>query len=168
MIGPFFVDTDVLVRSLDAREPDKQARVRGWLEYLWLERLGRTSTQVLGEYYGILTRKLRPSLPLEQARAAVGNLFAWNPRAIDRELIERAWTVETHYRLSPPDSLIVAAAQLETCPVLLSEGLQHGCVYGTVTVLNPVTTEVTEVRDTGPPAAAPYRRRGRGRPRKSG
>ncbi len=167
MTGPFFVDTNVFVYSRDAGDPDKQTCARRWLEHLWSEQLGRTSVQVLNEYYGVLTRKLKPVLPAEEARTTAGNLFAWNPRIIDRELIERAWSVEGRYGLSWWDSLIVAAAQLQACSVLLTEDLQDGCVYGSVTALNPFKTAVAEARAsyTAAPVAVP-RRRGRGRPKK--
>lgn len=167
MTGSFFVDTDLFVCCRDARDPNKQARARRWLEFLWTERLGRTSMQVLNEYYRVLTRKLKPALAPDQARASAGNLFAWNPRGVDQQLIERAWAMEDRHRLSSWDSLIVAAAQLQTCSVLLSEHLQDGCVYDTVTVLNPFKIGLDEARAicTAAPTSM-VRRRGRGRPKK--
>jgi len=42
------------------------------------------------------------------------------------------------------DSLIVAAAQLQNCPLLLTEDLQDRAVYGGVTVRNPFTCGVSE------------------------
>lgn len=46
------------------------------------------------------------------------------------------------------DSLIVAAAQLQNCCLLLSEDLQNGATYGGVTVRNPFELGVAEARAT--------------------
>lgn len=164
MTGTLFVDTNVFVYSRDAREPDRMARARQWLEYLWREQLGRTSVQVLTEYYSTLTRKMRPAVAAEQAWDSVAALFVWNPQPVDRSLLERGRAVEERYRLSWWDSLVVAAAQLQACAVLLTEDLQNGGTYGTVTVLDPFKTGIAEARasyQSVPVAVRRYRPRGR-------
>ena len=169
MTGTLFVDTNVLVYSRDSREPEKMARARQWLEYLWREQLGRTSVQVLTEYYNAMTRKMKPAVTALKAWDSVSPLFVWNPQPVDRPLLERGRAVEERYKLSWWDSLVVAAAQLQACAVLLTEDLQHGCTYGTVTVLNPFRTGVAEARATYafvPVAARRYRPRGR--PKRAG
>ena len=67
MSAPVFVDTNVLVYARDASEPGKQPRAAAWLAHLWREQTGRTSVQVLSEYYATVTRKLRPGLPAADA-----------------------------------------------------------------------------------------------------
>jgi hypothetical protein len=63
--------------------------------------------------------------------------------------------------------MIVAAAQLQNCEVLLSEDLQHGWTCGTVTVRNPFADRVEEARPSYAAFTAPLsRHRPRGRPRK--
>jgi len=64
MTAPVFVETNVLVYARDAGSAAKQARAAAWLEILWREQVGRTSMQVLSEYYVTLTRKLDPGSPL--------------------------------------------------------------------------------------------------------
>jgi predicted nucleic acid-binding protein len=168
MTGTLFVDTNVFVYSRDAREAEKRARARHWLEYLWREQLGRTGVQVLNEYYHAMTRKMKPAVPPERAWDSVSALLVWNPQAVDRALLERGRTVEERYRLSWWDSLVVAAAQLQACSVLLTEDLQDGCTYGTVTVLNPFKTGVAEARATYQAAPVAVRRyRSRGRPKRA-
>jgi len=66
-----FVDTNVLVYARDAGETDKQPLAEAWLETLWRQRQGRLSYQVLQEYYVTVTRKLRPGIPVEDARDEV-------------------------------------------------------------------------------------------------
>jgi len=42
-----FVDTNVLVYSRDALEPEKQLQARQWLTQLWQQESGRISAQVM-------------------------------------------------------------------------------------------------------------------------
>jgi hypothetical protein len=46
MTATCFVDTNVLVHSRDANEPEKRRRSSDWLDLLWRQRLGRVSFQV--------------------------------------------------------------------------------------------------------------------------
>jgi len=167
MTDTVFVDTNVFVYARDASEAAKQTVAAEWLHTLWLEQRGRTSVQVLSEYYTIVTRKQRPGLGVDDAWEDVAALFAWKPQEIDRRVLERAHEVERRYTLSWWDSMIVAAAQLQNCDVLLSEDLQHGWTCGALTVLNPFVDRVDEARPRFAAFAAPLsRHRPRGRPRK--
>ena len=139
-----FVDTNVLVYARSANEPHKQGVATEWIERLWQEQRGRVSMQVLSEYYVTLTRKIRPARPPEDAWDDVQDLLKWNPQATDSELLQRAHEIEQRYHLSWWDSLIVGAAQLQDCALLLTEDLQHGAIYGRITVRNPFTSAVSE------------------------
>ena len=55
-----FVDTNVLVYARDTRDLRKQQRATEWLDRLWRQQSGRTSVQVLNEYFVTVTRKLQP------------------------------------------------------------------------------------------------------------
>ena len=168
MTGPCFVDANVFVYARDSRDAHKQARAADWIARLWGERLGRTSTQVLSEYYVTVTRKLTPRVPSEKAWDDTRELFAWRPHPADETLLRRAREIEQRYRISWWDSMVVAAAQLQDCAVLLTEDLQDGAMFGAVTVRSPFTLEVREpaaAYAVRPLAASPHRPRGR--PRRS-
>lgn len=168
MTAPVFVDTNVLLYARDASEPQKQPRAADWLRHLWREQLGRTSVQVLSEYYVNVTRKLDPGLSKEEAWDDVRALLAWRPQAIDAPLLERARHIEARYRLGWWDSLVVAAAESQGCALLLSEDFQDGAVYGGVTVRSPFTLSLGEDRAVYAAAErARSRLRPRGRPRGS-
>jgi predicted nucleic acid-binding protein len=165
MTGPVFVDTNVFVYARDASEPAKQSAAEHWVRQLWMEQRGRTSTQVLSEFYTTVTRKLDPGIHADAAWQDVVTLFAWQPQVTDRDLLTRARELERRFRLHWWDSTIVAAAQMQRCTILLSEDLQSGMRFGETMVLNPFTANVAE---TGAAyAAAPprpvsrHRRRGR-------
>jgi predicted nucleic acid-binding protein len=163
MIAPVFVDTNVFLYWRDSRDPAKQARAAEWLAHLWREQGGRTSTQVLSEYYVNVTAKLEPGLSPDEAWDDVLALLAWEPQPIDGPLLQRGRTVGSRYGLSWWDSLVVAAAQAQGCTVLLTEDLQDGAVYGGVTARSPFTLGVGE-EAPGYRMEAP-RRRSYGRPR---
>jgi len=78
-----FVDTHVFVYAKQAREPVKQPLAAQWLERLWSEQSGRTSVQVLNEYYATMTRKVKPAVLPADAWDDVKNLMVWNPQAMD-------------------------------------------------------------------------------------
>ncbi len=158
MTAPVFVDTNVFVHARDARDAVKQRRAMAWLEFLWREHAGRTSVQVLSEYFVTVTRKLANPMDPDSAWDDVRALFAWQPLAIDAEVLSCGVEVSRRFRLSWWDSLVVAAAQVQSCPLLLSEDLQDGAVIGGVTVRSPFTFGVHEA-----PAAYRARPAARGR-----
>jgi predicted nucleic acid-binding protein len=163
MIALVFVDANVLLCARDAGEPVKQPRAKAWLEYLWREASGRTSMQVLSEYYVNLKRK-GSAVAAEEAWEDTRMYLAWHPREVDEEVFLRARDIEQRFRLSWWDSLVVAAAQLQDCGILLTEDLQDGAILGTLTVRSPFTLAIGE--PAGSYAARPsrLRHRLRGRP----
>lgn len=164
MTAPVFVDTNIFLYARDAGEPAKQPRAAGWLEYLWREQIGRTSVQVLSEYYVNVTRNLVPGLPPDEAWDDVQALLTWRPCAVDEGLLRRGREIEHRYHLSWWDSLVVGAAQLQGCALLLTEDLQDGAVYGGVAVRSPFTLAVEEARSVyaaAPRAASRHAPRGR-------
>ena len=93
-----FVDTNVLVYLFDGDSPGKQAQAR--------ELLGEEaenivlSTQVLGEFYVTVTRKLANPLGADMARKAVGDLCAFQVRSLQTELVRAAVSRSGESKLS--------------------------------------------------------------------
>lgn len=140
-----FVDTNILIYARDTRNPQKHSLARDWLSHLWKTRTGRISTQVLKEYYQVVTRKLEPGLPHEKARADIRDLSTWQPVDIDLEVMELAWALEEQMNYSWWDLLILAAAQRSKCQYVLSEDLQPQQTMNGMTIINPFTHSVNEV-----------------------
>lgn len=131
----FFVDTNVLLYSVDPTDKEKQNLAWEWLAFLWEQGAGRLSWQVLNEFYVNAVRKLRLSRP--DARKVVEGYAQWQMVEITLGLIQRAWYWTDRAQLSYWDSLIVAAAERAGCAWLLSEDFQPGRRFGPVTVVNP-------------------------------
>ena len=132
-----FVDTNILVYSRDASEPEKQIKAKQWLTKLWQQESGRISAQVMNEYYVTVTQKLKPGLSKEQARSDLRALAVWQPLEISTQLIESAWEVQDQYTYSWWDSLVIASALFLDCQYLLSEDMQHKHSFGGLKVINP-------------------------------
>ncbi len=166
MIGPVFVDANVFVYAYDTRFPNKQELARAWLAHVWAEQIGRTSFQVISEFYTTVTRKLKPGLRPDDAWYQAVRLLEWQPQTIDKSVLQRAREIEQRHRLSWWDSMIVAAAQLQDCSLLLTEDLHDGATFGSVTVRSPFTLSVDEPRAAYEVPAFVSRHPPRGRPRK--
>lgn len=138
MTGVCFVDTNVLVYSRDTGHRAKAELASAWLAACWRPGIGRTSVQVLNEYYHVVTRKLAHPLTAAEARVDIEQLLSWDPMALDAPLLQAAWAVQDRYALSWWDSLIVAAAQRQECGYLLTEDLQDGQDLGGVVVVDPL------------------------------
>ena len=137
MSATIFVDTNVLVYRRDSAQGEKQAQAEAWMERLWAARSGRLSYQVLQEYYVTVTSKLKPGLDGVSARNDVRSLLAWHPVTIDAGVVEAAWVIQDRYQLSWWDALIVGAAQVANCRLLLTEDRQDGQELGEVRVVSP-------------------------------
>lgn len=131
----FFVDTNLILYSVDAAHPDKQLRAHLWLEALWENAAGRLSWQVLQECYANAERKFR--VERREARQLVTTLVQWPSVDMSFGLIQRAWHWMDQAQLAYWDGLILAAAEQSGCAWLLSEDFPPGRRYGTVAVINP-------------------------------
>lgn len=138
----FFVDTNLLIYTLDSRNPSKQRMAARWRDCLWETTAGRLSWQVLNEFYSNTSGKI--GLPRAQARAVVESYAEWQPIGFSLEIIRRAWHWVDRSGISYWDGLILASAEIADCRWLLSEDFQEGRQYGGVRVVNPFTSEPGE------------------------
>jgi predicted nucleic acid-binding protein len=138
--GPVFVDTNVLVYLRDPSDAEKQRNSAAWLAWLWGQGEGRTSVQVLQEFYQTMTRKLDPPAERDLVRDDLAALATWRPVETTPEIMERAWTVEDRYGFAWWDALIVAQALASGCGALLTEDLQHGQDVFGLQVVSPFRT----------------------------
>lgn len=138
LTGPVFVDTSVLVLSEDGADAARRAQAMLWLRVLWQERLGRTSSQVLNDFYRSVTSRITPAMPNGDARAEVRRYQRWAPWSTDHATVESAWSLESRFALPYADALIVAAAKAQGCEVLLSLALPHGQLYDSVLIVDPL------------------------------
>lgn len=138
LAAPVFVDTSVLILSEDGADPLRRLQAMRWLRALWQQRLGRTSSQVLNDFYLTVTTRIEPAMPNGDARAEVRRYQRWAPWSTDHATVESAWSLESRFSLPYADALIVAAAKAQGCETLLSLALPHGQLYDSVLIVDPL------------------------------
>jgi predicted nucleic acid-binding protein len=133
-----FVDTNVFVYLFDADAGEKQQRARSVVSRLARERRLTLSTQVLGELYVTVTRKLAAPLSPTDAQRAVAALSAFPVVPIDADLVDRAIVRSQAEQVSYWDALILETAVEAGAEEVYSEDLQPGGRHRDVTVVNPL------------------------------
>ncbi|MGP0102519.1 MAG: PIN domain-containing protein [Solirubrobacteraceae bacterium] len=136
-----FLDTNVLVYAVDETEPEKRAIARRLLGSIG-DREFVLSTQILGEFYTVVTRKLDKPISETVAAAVVDQLSLLPTVHADPALVKAAIQTSRSAQLSYWDGLAVASAAFAGCKRLLTEDLNHGQVVGSVRVENPFRENV--------------------------
>lgn len=134
-----FLDTNILVYSLDQTDPEKRRRCRELMRGLTAENLGVVSTQVLQEFYVASTSKLGAD-PLI-IKEILRSLERFETVIITPVLIKEAIDCSITNRLSFWDALIVVAAESAKCKLLWTEDLNHGQIIRSVRIENPLKIE---------------------------
>lgn len=138
MSAEVFIDTNVLVYQVDARDRQKQAIAERIVRQALLTGDGCISFQVVQEWLNTVTRKAAIPLGLPQAQAFLDTVLA--PLcAVSSSvgLYRRSLDLQQRWQFSFYDSLIVAAALEAGCTRLLSEDLQHGQRIESLVIENP-------------------------------
>lgn len=132
-----FVDTNVLVYAHDSAAGDRHLLAKKLLTDLWDTQDGSLSTQVLQEFYAVATKKLKPALPRNQARAIVAAYGEWCDVCTEPQLIVAASRLEEEHTIAFWDALIVEAARRAGAELLVSEDMEDGRRFGALTIKNP-------------------------------
>jgi predicted nucleic acid-binding protein len=139
MTEPVFVDTNIWVYAVDTADPAKRERALRAIAPVAGRELV-VSTQVLTEFYAVVTRKLAVPVPQDEAGAMVDQLRALAVVAIDASLVAAAIAGTREWQISIWDALILRAAEIAGCRRVLSEDLADGWAYGSIVVENPLAT----------------------------
>ena len=137
MKGADFLDTNILVYAYDSHFPDKQKQSQNIL--LQAIRNGNTviSTQVLGEFFTVITKKINSPLPLSDATDIVQQMDGLFIQEVDYKIVKRAIDTLDQYQISYWDAQIIAAAERADCARIISEDLNAGQKYHGMEVVNP-------------------------------
>lgn len=141
MNGSIFVDTNVLVYAYDRSEPVKQARAAEVLGRLAGGGRGVISSQVLGEFFVAVTRRLAARLRAEQVMRSVENYAAaWKVLSVNDLVVLEAVRGVRDHRFSYYDAQIWATALLNQVQVVFSEDFNPSRIEG-VRFVNPFADE---------------------------
>ena len=150
MSKPIFVDTPVLLQSVDDQDITRRDQARRWISACWQRRCGRLSQQVLNEFYLQARQKFPSAVAAGDARAEIRRYQNWRPWATDHATAETAWAIESRYGLDFWDALVVSSALQLGCDTVLTDALPHGQQIDGVRILNPFLVG-PDVLDTPPP-----------------
>jgi predicted nucleic acid-binding protein len=137
MNGKVFLDTNILVYAHDLDAGARHTVAVKILKDMWEKRTGVLSTQVLQEFYIIVTKKIgSPISPLE-AREIIRSYACWEIRENTATSIIRASEIEEKYRISFWDASVVVAAYEAKVDTLLTEDLNSGQMIEGILIENP-------------------------------
>ena len=131
-----FLDTNVLVYSVDLESPEKRQRAIELINRGLVEGAACISFQVVQETLNVLAG--RTETPAERIRQFMDCVLVplWQVYP-SPSLYQDAIAIQGRYGLSFHDSLIVAAALEAGCSRLYSEDLQHDQQIQSLMIVNP-------------------------------
>ncbi len=133
-----FIDSNVLIYSLDTTDPRKQAIAEAIVRTALGSGNACISHQVVQECSNVLLRQAAEPLSVDQLRGYLDAVLLPLMQVTASEaLYHRALDVKSRWQFSYYDSLIVAGAMLAGCATLYSEDLQHGQRLDGLVVVNP-------------------------------
>lgn len=138
MSAKFFLDTNILIYTLDDDNPGKRDRARALVGEALSESRGCISTQVVQEFLNASLRKFaKPLTPADAQRFLTVVLEPLCTVFAGIDLFQQAITITDRWKFAFYDALIVASAFQAGCPILYSEDLQHGQKVESLQILNP-------------------------------
>ncbi len=135
----YLVDTNILVYAYDRSSGLKHQRALEILERLVETGGGALSTQVLSEFYAVVTRKLRNPLGASEAAERVEYFLAnWTVLDITAATVREALRGVQRYQLPYWDALVWATARVHRVPIILTEDFNTGAILDNVRMINPL------------------------------
>ncbi|MBI4648875.1 MAG: PIN domain-containing protein [Bacteroidia bacterium] len=128
-----FIDSNILVylasTNIDKANKAKELLNKG--EELFI------SIQVLNEFSAVCFKK--ELAPHEKIKKYVEEFhLCFNVAGVDFLNISKCFDIKMRYKYSYYDSLIIATALINDCPVLYSEDMQHNqLIENKLTIINP-------------------------------
>ena len=129
-----FIDTNILVYTLDTYDRRKQKLCRQALQELESGNDGVISTQVMQEFYVISTKKL--GIEPAVAKKILHSLESFEIVIVDPMLIKEAIDCSMIHQISLWDALVIVCAESAKCEKIWTEDLNHGQVINGVRVEN--------------------------------
>ena len=130
-----FLDTNILVYSVDKKNPSKQVLAREIVvdainggDYM-------ISAQVLNEFSNVALLKLQ--MTVAEVGKFVSMFKQMNVVSLDFKWTERALEIKGRYGIQFFDSLLLAAAEANGCDEIYTEDLSDGQVYCGIKAVNP-------------------------------
>ena len=133
-----FLDTNIFIYSIDRRDPAKERKAAKLIRDNLSSLKGVVSFQVVQEFFNVATRRLLAPMSPGEAQLYLEGVFTPLLRVHSSTMLYgEAIALQSRYKLSWYDSLMVCAALQAECGILYSEDMQHGQRFGTLEIQNP-------------------------------
>ena len=132
-----FLDTNIVVYAYDISAGKKHDVAANLMIDLWNTGLGVISTQVLQEFFVIVTKKIPNPLTIHKAKEIIKDLLTWDVVIPNGDTILSAIDITTRYKYSFWDSLIITTAIESGASVLFTEDLSDGQTIKGLKIKNP-------------------------------
>jgi predicted nucleic acid-binding protein len=130
-----FIDTNILVYAEQPAEGKKHLRARALRDEHAAATTAVISTQILQEYFNTAVNKLK--MPAALAQWHVQALSRLDVVLIDSAIVLGAIDLHRLHYLSIWDALVIKAAHVSNCSVVLTEDMSHGQIIDGVRIENP-------------------------------
>lgn len=138
----YLLDANVLVYTLDAREPEKRERAKEVIRSAAQAGSATLPVQALSEFANVCLRKLRPPLAPEEIRLEVERLtLAFPVLPLTPLVVGEALRGVRDHSFSYYDAQIWAVARLGQVPTILSEDFNPEAVVEGVRFSDPFGPE---------------------------
>lgn len=143
MIAKCLIDTNILLYSLDRRDLNKQTKAIEVLNQLALSGTGVISTQILGEFFTVVTssRKFPEPLSVTEAYEYIEDfLLTWEVMTISPMIVLEAIRGVKDYQFSFWDAQLWATAKLNQISAIYSEDFNVEATIEGIKFINPLVT----------------------------
>lgn len=137
MTGKIFLDTNIIVYAHDRSSGKKNRIAEDILLYLWESKRGILSTQVMQEFYVIITRKIPSPLPIMDAKKILEYFMTWQVVINDTHTVLQAIDIQKKHGFSFWDSLILQSSIQGNADILFSEDMSDGLAIENLKIINP-------------------------------
>lgn len=135
MTEKYFIDTNILIYTIDNHYPKKKKICRELIAKLFEDNSGIISTQVLQEFYYIAVNKLKSDPKV--IKALLKSFEDLEIVEINTTIIYNAIDCSIANKISFWDALIISAAESANCNKLFSEDLNSRQIINDVEIVNP-------------------------------
>ena len=138
----YLIDTNILIYSFDASDPDKQKICASLIKKCWLRELSYAiSLQNLSEFYVVVTRKIESPLPHEIARKIINDIInfnSWKIIRFDDKTLIPAIDISIQFNIHYWDALLCATMKQNGITNIFTENLKDFAKVRWIAAVNPM------------------------------
>lgn len=146
MIEKVYVDSNVLIYSMDPQKTLQTARCDAWLNHLAQTGQIALSPQAITESVNVLVKR---RLQADEVKSLVAPFIGFVSHPINTDVIQRALAIFQRYQTSWWDALMIGWAAEAGCRVLLTEDSQSAPFIEGVKIVSPFDLEPAALSLTG-------------------